>query len=197
MVVPPIFPHQVTKDALRQSLRQRRRDYVRSLTAAERARLDASLADQVCAHLSPGTLIGSYVAIGSEIAPLPTDHRAAAVGCEIAYPWFADREADMCFRRGGKFVPGPFNFPQPDPDATLVQPDVLLVPLLGVDRSGNRIGQGAGHYDRYIANQGVNKSIVIIGLSYDIQIIDELLPDPWDRPMHAIATPHQWIDISG
>ena len=187
----------MTKNALRQSLRQQRRGYVRSLSPPARSLLHTSLAEQVCAHLSPSKIIGSYVAIGSEIDPLPTVVRAAALGCEIAYPWFADRSADMLFRRAGSLTPGPFNFPQPDPDAALMQPDVLFVPLLGVDPNGNRLGQGAGHYDRYIATNQSIKPIFIIGLAYNIQIMGELQADPWDIPMHAIATPDQWIEIAG
>ena len=187
----------MTKIALRQSLRQQRLGYVQSLSPAARSFLHASLAAQVCAHLSPGKIIGGYVAIGSEIDALPTLVRAAALGCEIAYPWFADRSADMLFRRESRLTPGPFNFPQPDPDAALMLPDILLVPLLGGDPNGNRLGQGAGHYDRYIADNQSIKPIFIVGLAYDIQIVDELPADPWDMPMHAIATPGQWIKIAG
>lgn len=186
----------MTKDAHRRELRQQRLAYVRSLAPDSRTALHAALAAQVCSRLPSGATIGSYVAIGSEIDTALTDQRAASAGHDIAYPWFADRTAAMQFRRRGAFVAGPFDFSQPVPTAELLSPDVLLVPLIGVDAAGNRLGQGAGHYDRYLANSARDKSIFTIGICYDLQIVDQLCTDPWDMPLQAIATPTQWILVT-
>ena len=186
----------MTKDARRRELRQQRRAYVRSLAPDTRTALHAALAAQVCSRLPSGAIVGSYSAIGSEIDPALTDQRAASAGHDIAYPWFADRAAAMQFRRRGEFAAGPFDFPQPVPTAETLSPDVLLVPLIGVDTAGNRLGQGAGHYDRYLAYNDGNKSIYAIGICYDMQIVDQLYADPWDIPLQAIATPTQWILVT-
>ena len=196
MVVPPISPLPMTKGERRRELRQQRIAYVGSLAPDTRTALHTTLAEQVCSRLPSGATIGSYVAIGSEIDPALTDQRAASAGHDIAYPWFADRTAAMQFRRRGAFVAGPFDFPQPVPTAELVSPDVLLVPLTGVDTAGNRLGQGAGHYDRYLATSAGDKSILTIGICYDLQIVDKLYADPWDMPLQAIATPTQWILVT-
>ena len=186
----------MTKDDQRKALRRRRTDYVRALSLDARSALHTALAEQVCRRLPSGTIIGSYRAIGSEIDPARIIERAAALGHDIAYPWFENRAADMQFRQSDEFVTGPFSFPQPLPTAVLRIPDIVLVPLIGVDRSGNRLGQGAGHYDRYLADCASIKPIFTIGLCYDMQIVDQLTADPWDIAMQAIATPEHWILVT-
>src|SRR3546814_5190679 len=64
----------------------------------------------------------------------------------IAFPWFESREAPMLFRLGGGvFSSGPFGIRQPPGTAPEMRPHWIIVPLVGVDPVGNRIGQGAGH----------------------------------------------------
>jgi 5-formyltetrahydrofolate cyclo-ligase len=70
-----------------------------------------------------------------------------------------------------------------------VVPDLLLIPLVAVDRSGNRIGMGKGHYDR--ALPGLRSAGArIIGIGWPFQLLeDELEPDPWDVPLDGFASP--------
>lgn len=66
-------------------------------------------------------------------------------------------------------------------------PDVALIPGVGFDRAGTRLGYGGGYYDRLLANPAFAET-VLIGLAYDFQIIDELPRDPWDAPVHFLIT---------
>ncbi len=193
MVVPPNSTAMTSKDALRSQMRRVRRDFVASLAPNERSALHRALAAQVRAHLPSAGVIGSYYPYGSEIDPAQVDTEASAVGLSLSYPWFATRGSEMLFRARGAMVPGPFGFPQPVPDLPLAFPGYLFVPLVAVDLAGYRIGQGAGHYDRML----VDRTIKTIGLAYDVQVVDRIVPDPWDVPLQAIATPTRWIEIGG
>ena len=58
------------------------------------------------------------------------------------------------------------------------------------DRRGNRLGQGAGQYDRAFA---AHPAAWRIGVAWSVQQVDALAPDPWDVPLHAIVTESEWI----
>lgn len=182
-----------SKQALRQHLREMRDIYVRALSIEERAAQEAAASTRLAQNLGPGTW-ASYLAIGSEIsaAALPS---LAPKGQPIGYPWLADRAAEMLFRlSGGASVPGPFGIRQPDACQPEIEPDWIIVPLVGVDRRGNRIGQGAGHYDRALARLQAIKPVRTIGLAWDVQLVDSVPADPWDQPLDLIVTPTRIIE---
>lgn len=64
--------------------------------------------------------------------------------------------------------------------------DVLILPLLGFDARGTRLGSGAGYYDRWLARQRPRP--LCIGYAYALQGCAELPTEPWDRPLDAICT---------
>ena len=76
--------------------------------------------------------------------------------------------------------------------------DALIVPGVAFDRIGNRIGMGAGYYDKALAFkvQQPHLKPYLIGVSYDFQIIDSITPSPWDVPVNAILTPTHTIQIT-
>ncbi len=84
-------------------------------------------------------------------------------------------------------VPSPWQgIVQPPGDAPELVPDVLFMPLVGFDEHGGRLGQGGGHYDRWLA---VHPGTIAIGLAWDCQLVDELPHEPHDQPLHAVITP--------
>ena len=193
MVVPSPMNSDMSKQALRQHLREKRDAYVRTLSADERTAAEFAACARLAQILGPG-IWASYIAIGSEIsaAALPA---LAPAGQPIGYPWFADRAAAMLFRLSGEdFVAGPFGIRQPEAARPEAEPDWVIVPLVGVDRHGNRIGQGAGHYDRALARLQAIKPIRTIGLAWDVQLVDSIPADPWDQPLDLIVTPTRIIE---
>lgn len=72
--------------------------------------------------------------------------------------------------------------------------DLILVPGSVFDVKGNRIGYGAGYYDRFFSK--LDKSIPKIALAYDFQIVDKLTPDNYDVPMDYIITESRIIDCA-
>ena len=66
--------------------------------------------------------------------------------------------------------------------------EVVLVPLVAVDWSGNRLGHGAGYYDRTFAFRRDRDHPVLIGLAHQFQVVESIKPSPWDVPVDLIVT---------
>lgn len=81
---------------------------------------------------------------------------------------------------------GPFGLLQPFADAPMLVPDVLFVPLIGFTDRGERLGQGGGHYDRWLAHR---PDAVPVGLAWDCQLVEKLPTEDHDRRLHAVVTP--------
>ncbi|RYY12360.1 MAG: 5-formyltetrahydrofolate cyclo-ligase, partial [Alphaproteobacteria bacterium] len=86
--------------------------------------------------------------------------------------------------------PGPFGLSQPHPDSPALTPDIILAPLLAFDAKLDRLGQGAGYYDRAFATFPDARRI---GVAWSVQQVDTLPTDAWDMPLHAIITENGWI----
>ncbi|GGB34350.1 hypothetical protein GCM10011380_24760 [Sphingomonas metalli] len=170
-----------------------------------RARLRAARAEMVERHparpldvpdafilaLRPGLVVASYVPLGGEADPASLEAAAWAQGCEIALPFVVDRATPIRFLAAeAGLVDGPFGLRQPPADAAARIPDIILTPLVGFDRRGNRLGQGAGHYDRAFAE---HPHAWRVGIAWSVQEVPALTPDPWDVPLHAILTECEWI----
>jgi 5-formyltetrahydrofolate cyclo-ligase len=187
MAVPSPSPSP-TKADLRAELRARRRAYAASLAPDTRAALEADLVHVLEPLLFAARIVAAYQPMKDEISPLGALDRAAALGKETALPAFAARDSRMTFRTGAATDPGPWGLLQPRLDAPPVAPDLVLIPLVGCDRRGNRIGMGQGHYDR--ALRGLRTNARLVGIGWDFQLMDDgLEPDSWDQPLHAFAAP--------
>lgn len=174
------------KTTLRAAMRAARRAYVASLTETKRTELESGLAAIVRPRLPENAIVGSYAPHGSEINP-------GAIAPTAALPWFADAMSECVFRPGPARERGPFGVRQPRGHGAPVQPDVILAPLLAVDIRGFRLGQGGGHYDRLLAGLPDRGAVLVIGVAWDMQIIDHVPEDAWDMALDAVATPTRWI----
>ena len=173
------------KQALRRELRA-----ARALFApASPIRVD----DAFLKRLTAGLVVATYVPVGAEADPAPLHQAALQASCTLALPHVVDRATPLRFLAWDQETPlasGPFGLKQPADDTGVVAPDIILTPLLGFDRLGNRLGQGAGHYDRAFA---AHPDAWRIGVAWSVQQVALLQPDPWDVPLHAIATEQEWI----
>jgi 5-formyltetrahydrofolate cyclo-ligase len=98
-------------------------------------------------------------------------------------------------------APGPRGLLQPVEPVrglgTVSRADVVLVPALAVDASGNRLGRGGGSYDRALARVG--GQVPTIALIYDGELVPSLPAEPHDRPVHAVVRPSRgltWLPAS-
>ena len=181
MAVPPPAPS--AKQALRRTLRAAR--------AAARG-THVPVPSLFTERLSPGLVVATYRPVGSEADPAALVEAARRAGCTLALPHVADRETPLRFLSwdGEPLVAGPFGLSQPALHAPEVAPDLILTPLVGFDRGGSRLGQGAGHYDRAFA---VHPHAWRVGVALSVQEAASLPSDPWDVPLHAVITDKEWI----
>lgn len=79
--------------------------------------------------------------------------------------------------------------PQDAPTVQWAEMDLILVPGLLFDRHGNRVGQGAGYYDRFLSGfEGMT-----CGLAFSVQVVDNLRPKPHDVPVRALITERGFV----
>ena len=203
MVVPsPPFPSgprpemdPLSKEALRRAALEARKAFVRTLSDADRALLERRLAEHLTSLFAGVAVVGGYCPLGSEISPIPAMEEARAVGAIAAYPCFANPAKPFRFLAGDPLEPGPFGIMQPARRHPVVQPDLILVPLIAIDGRGTRLGRGKGHYDRALI--GLKKSKArLIGVGWPLQRLADTIPaDDWDIPLDAFASPEgvEWF----
>jgi 5-formyltetrahydrofolate cyclo-ligase len=177
------------KVALRRLGRERRQAFIATLTSEERGRLERQLADVLDPLLLKSRVAGGYAAMPTEISPRPALERAAERGTLLAFPAFSNHQSAFRFLAGNPVETGPWSVLQPALDAPQVNPDLVLLPLVAVDRKGTRLGQGKGHYDRAAAELR-ERGALLIGIGWAVQVLDQLIPaDAWDLPLDGFASP--------
>lgn len=182
----------MSKAQLRHDARTRRQAFLQSRESALFP-LEAVSVQHFQQILSPGACVAAYRAMGSEADPAPLLDALHAQGHPIALPWIGADGLTMIFRRwtpGAPLELADRRFSQPMASAPECTPDVILMPLVGFDRAGNRLGQGAGHYDRALARL---PAALRIGLGWSVQEIESVPADAWDMPLDAMLTEAEWI----
>lgn len=181
-----------TKSDLRATLRKARREHVTAQSEAIRALLFHRPPSPVVEHIGSGAVIGLYRAQGHEAPAAGYARFFHEHGHAIALPHFSGRGAAMTFRSHADpygesdLEPGPLGIAQPAAQADAVVPDILFVPLVGFTPSGHRLGQGGGHYDRWLAE---HPNRTAIGLAWDVQLCESLPVEPHDIALDAVVTP--------
>jgi 5-formyltetrahydrofolate cyclo-ligase len=179
----------LSKESLRRAALEARKAFVRTLSDADRARLEQRLAENLTSLFAGVSVVGGYCPLGSEISPVPAMEEARAVGAIVGYPCFANPAKPFKFLAGDPLEPGPFGMMQPAKRHPVVTPDLVLVPLIAVDGRGTRLGRGKGHYDRALT--GLRKAGArLIGIGWPLQRLADTIPtDAWDVPLNAFASP--------
>ena len=194
MAVPSPFP--ADKASVREAMRGERHRFAASLDVGTRKRLEAQLAEALEPLLFAATIVAAYFPMKDEVSALPALERARAMGKTTALPYFAGRDSRMTFRSGDPVDPGPWGILQPAPGAAIVSPDLLLIPLLAIDRAGNRIGMGKGHYDRTLPGLR-DAGARLVGIGWEFQLVEEAItPDPWDITLHGFASPRGYEEFT-
>jgi 5-formyltetrahydrofolate cyclo-ligase len=136
----------------------------------------------------------------SEADPAPilaAAHRGSiAIGLPAILPG-----AHLAFRRyvpGAPLASGGFGTLVPIADNELVDPELVIVPVVGFDRAGTRLGYGKGHYDRTIAAlraRGLRPPLV--GIAFSAQEVDTIPAEPHDARLDMIVTENEILDFRG
>lgn len=187
---PPV-PPTGDKGVLRREYRARRREHVAGLPRGLRALMLNRPPARVMQMIPEGALVGIYYPFGDEAPSLGWARWLSENGRRVALPAFTSRESPMEFREWGNpfdedtLIISPWSGLQP-PSGAPVIPDVVVVPLLAFTARGERLGQGGGHYDRWLSD---NPQVRAIGLAWDCQLAEALPVEEHDRHLSAIVTP--------
>lgn len=139
-------------------------------------------------RFTPGVVVSSYMPVGSEADPSAIAFAAAERGCTLVLPYVTSRESTVSFHvwtPGEPLTAGPLGLQQPSKESEVAEPDIVLTPLLAFDAMLNRLGQGAGHYDRVFERL---PDAWRIGIAWSVQQVEALVTDPWDVPLHGMVT---------
>lgn len=141
-------------------------------------------------------LLATYWPLWGEIDPQPLAARilgpAQAVD-RVVYPMI--RNDRLAWYRWTESIPPSGKVRgTPDPgdnvDSVPIEDvELMLVPLVAFDAGGNRLGHGAGHYDRTLGPIERTSRPLLAGLAYDEQELDEWVPETWDVPLDLVLTP--------
>ena len=171
-----------------------------ALDPEERIAMSLAMADAAGAiSVDLGTVVAGYLPIRSEpdLRPLLSGLRAR--GATLCLPVVLDRETIVFrrFDRESELVAAGFGTYGPGPDQPELDPDLLLVPLSAFDNSGNRLGYGAGHYDRAISRlRARGRSPRLVGAAFSCQEADTVPVEAHDVPLAAILTEHGLREFS-
>ena len=172
-----------------------RRDALPAATRAASAQAIAARPFPV--PVGPDVIVSGFMPLGSEINPVPLMRRLAAGGARLALPAVVGRGRPLTMRSfafGEALVAGVWGIREPKPEAAEMAPDVLLVPLLAFDRSGHRLGYGAGYYDLTIGALRAKKSVLAVGMAFAAQEIAFVPITPRDARLDLVLTEREVID---
>lgn len=160
----------------------------RALSQAEQRAQAARVMTLLAGEIGPpeGRVIAGYWPIRGELDLRPALGDLAARGTTVALPVVIRKGAPVAFHRwqpGMAMTRGIWNIPVPA-DPAPVQPDTVIVPLLGVDAAGYRLGNGGGYYDMTLAARDPRPRI--IGAGHDFCPLPTIFPQPWDIPMEVV-----------
>jgi 5-formyltetrahydrofolate cyclo-ligase len=170
-----------------------------ALSSEQRAAAAQAIASRgLPIQIKPGAVVSGYSPIRSEIDPAPLMRELAAHGAHLALPVIAARGQALRFRAwslNDRLLQGPLGILEPSPAAAEIVPDILLVPLAAFDRSGHRIGYGAGHYDRTLAQLRKSKAVTAIGVAFAAQEVEAVPALSHDVALDYVLTDTQVFDF--
>ncbi len=181
------------KKALRKHLLKTRQQLPASEWRSRSHQITERLMAQSC--LKSGHTVLAYFSIRQE-----PDLRAlweGKLGLDLGFPRCGEDSQLMWHRwqPGEALVAGAFGILEPPataPEIQAAEVDWMLVPCVGCDRRGYRIGYGGGFYDRLLEKPEWRR-VPTIGISFDFGIVEDFGHESWDQPLNYICAEKQWI----
>jgi 5-formyltetrahydrofolate cyclo-ligase len=132
--------------------------------------------------------VAVYAALPDELPSRALFELARGSGKRTLLPRMrADQLEFAAVRSWEDLRPGRYGVLAPPPEAPSGEPDLVLVPGVAFDRCGRRLGRGGGHYDRALA-AGRGRAPVLIGVAYEMQLVDEVPHGVRDRAVDVLVT---------
>ncbi|ABK43235.1 5-formyltetrahydrofolate cyclo-ligase [Magnetococcus marinus MC-1] len=185
------------RDEKKEALRKTLLAWRGALDPAWRASANAAAVAHLLSHawLGQAERVALYCAIRGELDPAPLLAPLWQMGKILYLPRLEAGASQIRFARhqqGEVWQRGPFGIPQPGPDRAQIEPgavDLMLVPLVGFDAQGGRLGYGGGFYDRTLAGQ---RPKLLVGLGFAGQQVEHLPRADHDIPLDAVVTETGW-----
>lgn len=176
-----------SKEALRQTLRQKREEISPEQYAAHSREITTYLLEM----LRPFETILVYSSKSPEVDTQPLIASLLGEGKNIIVPIIQREDCSLrlsYIRTADVLVPSTFNVPEPIGNEIPADPaeiEVALIPLLGFDDAGNRIGYGAGYYDRFLSK---HTHFPTVGVAFAVQKCDHIPHEATDQTLDAVVT---------
>lgn len=177
----------IGKDALRRVLRARRAEAHRGAASRDPAANDRLLAE---IRARGARIVAGFRPIRTEIDPTAAMTALHADGVRLCVPVVERADAPLSFREWTpdcETVAGAFGAEIPARGEAL-EPDLVVVPLLGWDRTGGRLGYGGGFYDRTLERLRAGGPVAAIGFAYAAQEEPIVPVEPVDQRLDAVVT---------
>jgi 5-formyltetrahydrofolate cyclo-ligase len=155
-----------------------------------RVTTSAAIGAALEARFPPGCfdLLGAYWPIQGEYNPLGYLRRTLDAGKQVALPAVIDPDAPLEYRpwtTKARMEKGRWDILHPS-QGPAVTPDALLIPLVGFDAAGHRLGYGGGYYDRTLA--ALSPRPLAIGIGFEVGRMERFEAQPHDARMDVIVT---------
>lgn len=165
--------------------------------AARKAAHSESANIAACGHLTEfiqggdaAKVVSGYMPIQTEIDPRPSMQSLYDSGHRICLPVIQGRGLPLVFREwepGCAMIEGDFGALIPR-GGELLTPDIAIIPLVGFDATGARLGYGGGYYDRTLEALREEAGVLAVAFAFGGQELDEVPVDKFDQRMDAIVT---------
>lgn len=158
------------------------------------------LAEQFPDQLWPKVrqVVAGYAAIGDEIDPLPLLETFALEQARIALPCVVAKDQPLIFRSwtlDQALEPGAFGTREPSASHAELTPSLVLVPLVGFDLKGRRLGYGGGFYDRTLEALKAQGPMTVVGLAYEAQRLNKVPAESHDVRLDWVVTESSAYEI--
>ena len=179
----------------KQALRARIKAWRAGCAAESQARAGAAVAELGLQFLGAdraGATVAGFAPLPDEFRLWPLLRRLNGERVPLALPVMQGKGKPLLFRAwqpGEATAAGVWGIAEPTPDKPVVEPEILLVPLLAFDRKGWRLGYGGGFYDRTLRGLRALKPIVAVGIGYDEQCVDAVPHLDYDERLDWVLTP--------
>jgi 5-formyltetrahydrofolate cyclo-ligase len=170
-----------------------------AMPAAERqAAAEKIAARGLPVEVTPGSIVSGFMPMKTEINPLTLLRKLTDAGALLALPCIAGRGKPLVMRAwtfGDDVKAGQWGIREPLPEAPEIAPDIVLVPLAAFDRTGQRIGYGAGYYDMTLAALRAQKKVIAIGIAFAVQEIPQVPATERDERLDFVLTENEIIEF--
>lgn len=177
----------------------------RALTPSEQRRAAQGLYRQLAQHplFRRAKHISLYLPTDGEIDPRPllraAQRRGKATYLPVLSAWPRTKMVFQRVRPGEKLLPNRFRILEPRVNLSRQRKvwalDLVLLPLVGFDDAGGRLGMGGGFYDRslaYLARRQSWRKPTLLGLAHECQKVERLVQASWDVPLAGTVSDKGW-----